>query len=91
MAVSFNLVDQNELDVEVGIERVSVRELIQKHAFKEITLYTPSKPDAFKGVLQPDGIIILVDGYQVQSLDEMVGIREYPCVEVVRVVQLREE
>ena len=91
MAAASNLVGQDKLDFEVGIERVRVRDLLQKQTFEEITLYTPSNPNAFRGLLQPDGVIVLVDGYQVQSLDEIVGIREYSSIEVVRVVQLQED
>ena len=88
MAASLDLVNQVDLDLEVGIERMRVGDLLQTRAFEEITLYTPSTPEVFAGVIQPEGIIVLVDGVQVQSLDEIVGVRENPYVEVVRVVQL---
>ena len=88
VAVSFDLINKRDLDNDIGIERVRVSDLLQTHSFEEITLYTPSDPCMFKGIIQPDEIIVLVDGVQVQSLDEFVGIREAPCVEVVRVVQL---
>ena len=88
MAALINLVNQTPLDLEVGIKRVSVRELLRQHAFDAVTLYTSSKPDSFRGLIQPDGIIILVDGCQVQSLDETLGLRGDPCIEVIKVVHL---
>ena len=88
MAAVFNLIDQDLSDAGVGMKQVSVRELLQERDFEEITMYTFSAPETLGGLLQPDGIYILVDGCQVGDLNEIVEVTNDTHIEVVKVVRL---
>ena len=88
-----------EYDFKIGTEQVSVRDVIHKRTSEEVTMYTQSRPQEFRGLInirgavdpsQHIGYFILVDDLQVESLDEIVQVNEDTQVEVVRVVQLTE-
>ena len=127
MSVKLTVVDQigpgkvvNELVFEVA-ENLTVRELIRKRVFEEVTMFNLSKTEIYNGLVQPadaemvlnskrvhhrrdldweeqaevaveafeqNGFFILVDDNQIESLDDVIQIRENTRVEFVKLVQL---
>ena len=127
MSVKLTVVDQvgagkviNELVFEVA-EHLTVRDLIRKRVFEEVTMFNLSKTETYNGLVQPadaevalnnkrarrrreinweeqadvaveafeqNGFFILVDDNQIESLDDIIQIREDTRVEFVRLVQL---
>lgn len=88
MAAKFDLVNQDIFDAKVEIKQIRVHELLKGKCFEETTLYTFSALETFKGLLQPDDVFVLIDGYQVEDLNEIVSVTQDTHIEVVRVVQL---
>jgi len=127
MSVKLTVVDQigagkvvNELVFEVA-ENLTVRELIRKRVFEEVTMFNLSKAEIYNGLVQPadaevalnskrvhrrreidweeraevaveafeqNGFFILVDDNQIESLDDVIQIRENTRIEFVKLVQL---
>lgn len=88
MAAIFDLVNQDIFDAKGGVKQFSVHELLQERCFEEITMYTFSAPETLNGFLQPEGFFVLIDGCQVEDLNEIVGVTQDTHIEVIRVVQL---
>lgn len=61
----------NTLVFEVGTEKLTVRELIRKRVFEEVTMYNLSKPGYFKGLVQPSNAEQTLNGYKLRQHREI--------------------
>jgi hypothetical protein len=58
--------DDKEFALDVPAERITVRELIRTRVYQEVRDYNLSRPEYFRGLVQPTGAERTLNGFKVQ-------------------------
>lgn len=61
----------NEITLDFLDEEITVRELIERRVYEEVQDYNTSKPPHFRGLVQPTGAEVTLNGYQLKKPREI--------------------